>query len=335
MPKPHHDLSLARLSLQAERFKEDLVRRLLTKRHSSRGPHPLSAAFDPRATAARRRFRAMNLVGVGFGAKETAGGLAGTLALRVYVTKKAPKGRLPRRHQVPSTIDGMLTDVIPVGRLRHHDHPISLEASISRLDGDPGTLGCVVFLAGDGGSYLLSAAHVLAPDGESKVGDVIVTAAQSRGGSQPIATLADFEPLRFDGTGNQMDAAIARLVRKTDVVLNIPMIGLLQPEPMGPILYQSVRKFGATSGHTLGIVTDVSADVELRPIGQDPMLYRSAIHVAGCERPFSQGGDSGSVVVDALSNRPVGILFGGDGGYRTFVTPMERILSRFHAVIAP
>ena len=47
---------------------------------------------------------------------------------------------------------------------------------------------------------------------------------------------------------------------------------------------------------------------------------------------FSAGGDSGALVVDALSRHPLGILFGGKGD-TSFVTPLDRILERFDAYI--
>jgi hypothetical protein len=330
---PQNDLSSTLLAEAADCCKEELLRRMLTKRHCPPGRHPLSCAFAPRGTAARRRYRDSYLVGVGFGAKETKEGFAGTLAVRVYVRKKLPRGDLPRGCRIPPTVNGVPTDVIAVGRLRHHDRPVSFGASISRAGGGTGTLGCVVSIPGKRYAYLLSAAHVLAPDAQARAGDVIVEPAQADGHAEPIAILEDFEPLRGDGEPNEMDAAIARLDRKTDVRLTIPMIQTFRPEVIDATLYQSVRKFGATTGHTLGIVTDVSADVPLGPPGVDPLLYKGAIQITGCEWPFSDGGDSGALVVDALTSRPVGILFGGYG-YRTFVTPMQRILTRFGATLA-
>jgi hypothetical protein len=130
-----------------------------------------------------------------------------------------------------------------------------------------------------------------------------------------------------------MDAAVARLIRKADVVAGLPVIDAVHSGVMDPVVYQSVRKFGAATGHTLGIVADVSADVQVQPVGEDPILYSRMTQVLGCEWPFSAGGDSGSLVVDALRSEPVGILFGGQG-FRTFVAPLGRILKRFHARIA-
>jgi hypothetical protein len=334
MPKSHQGLSLHHLAGHADRCKAELLQRMLTKRHCAPGRHPLSCALDPRATAARQRYRATNLIGVGFGAKESRDGLTGTLAVRVYVTRKLPKGSLPRQYRVPSAVNGMPTDVIAIGRIRYHERPVAFGASISRADGEAGSLGCVVSLPGKSDRYLLSAAHVLAPDARARIGDAIVEPARTQGGTEPIANLSDFEPLRGDGEPNEMDAAIARLVRKSDVRLTIPVIHDPRPDVIDPVVFQSARKFGAATGHRLGIVLDLSADVPVGSPGVDPLLYKCVIQIAGCELPFSAGGDSGSLVVDALSNRPLGILFGGQA-YRSFVTPMQRILTRFHATLAP
>jgi hypothetical protein len=43
---------------------------------------------------------------------------------------------------------------------------------------------------------------------------------------------------------------------------------------------------------------------------------------------FSDGGDSGSLVVDAVTRRAVALLFAGGSG-STFASPIEPVLARF------
>jgi hypothetical protein len=97
---------------------------------------------------------------------------------------------------------------------------------------------------------------------------------------------------------------------------------------MDPLLFQSVRKYGPSTGHTLGIVTDVAADTTFT-IDDGEYLFENVIQITGSgDGDFSVGGDSGALVVDALSSRPVGLIIGGAGS-RTFVSPLRRVLDRF------
>ena len=48
--------------------------------------------------------------------------------------------------------------------------------------------------------------------------------------------------------------------------------------------------------------------------------------------PFSAGGDSGSLIVDAVTGQPVALLFAGGLG-QTFANPIDPILARFKVEI--
>jgi hypothetical protein len=271
-----------------------------------------------------------NLIGLGFGAKETEGALTGDLAVRIYVKRKLPKSELPHGICVPTAVNGITTDVVAVGALRFHARPVAFGAGISHAQGKPGSLGCVVTTT-DGTWYALSACHVLAPAGIAEIGDEIVEPAAPQAGAARIATLADFEALKPDDevSINRFDAAIARLDRKADVLNRIPAIGSVRTATMDPVLYESVRKFGAGTLHTLGIVTDVFADVSFA-MGGENYRFDDVLEVTGCGSRFSEGGDSGALVVDALTNSPIGLVIGGARD-RTYVSPIARVLNRFGA----
>lgn len=314
------------------RCKKELLARLLTDRHLTFQAPYFAKALHRDNVDARKRLKSSNVVGIGFGAKETNKKLTGLLALRVYVERKLPKKDIPLRYQIPNSINGVSTDVIRVGRPTFHSRPAALGGSISHVNGDAGSIGCVVVKGPNGTWYLLSASHVLAPMGKATVGDQVVEPAASTGTSIPIAELSDFEPLLSEGTPNFIDAAIAQMIRKSDVTLSIPRIGLLQTEFMEPVLYQSVRKYGAATLHSLGIITDTRTDIKFFFNGEEYLLSKM-VQVTGCGGAFSEGGDSGALVVDALSSRPVGIISGGAGA-RTYITPIGRILERFKVNIA-
>lgn len=209
--------------------------------------------------------------------------------------------------------------------------PISFGAGISHIDGKLGSLGCLVVKPRERARYVLSACHVLALAGKAAVGDVIVEPAKPSDVAMPFARLTDFEPLLDDGTPNRFDAAIARLDRKEDVKADIPLIGI-QPKVMAATEFQSVRKFGAGTGETLGVVVAVRSRVTLE-LGTGEFLFDDVIKVLGAGGPFSTGGDSGALVVDAVARRPIGLIIGGDGTH-TFVSPIGLVLARFGVRLA-
>jgi hypothetical protein len=282
-----------------------------------------------------RQFREGNLAGIGFGAKETAGGITEEPAVRIYVKRKLAHGALCSRDCVPPIVDNVATDVIEVGTPILHVRPVSFGAGISHAQGGRGSLGCVVIRPGANDRYLLSACHVLALAGAARPGDTIVEPAginddgSPNPTATPIAALTDFEPLRGDGAVNRFDAAIACIEHDADVTADIPLIGTPEGPPMPAVPYQSVRKYGAGTGPTIGVITGVTVRIALTLDGTT-YLFTDVIEVIGAGGPFSTGGDSGALVVDAMTRRPVGLVIGGVS-QRTFLSPLEPVLRRFGA----
>jgi len=282
-----------------------------------------------------RRFREGNLAGIGFGVKETAGSVTGGLAVRIYLKRKLPMRDLSLRERVPTLVNGFPTDVIAIGTPTFHARPVSFGAGISHARGGQGSLGCVVIKPQDDVWYALSACHVLALGGEARPDDMIVEpSAKNDDGSPnanaaPFAVLVDFEPLRAGGVANTFDAAIARLDQKTDVTADIPLVGSPQAPLMNAVPFQSVHKYGAGTGSTIGIVTDAANHITLT-LDDNSYFFSGVIQVIGAGGPFSSGGDSGALVVDALTRRPIGLVIGGVG-QRTFVGPIKPALDRFGA----
>jgi hypothetical protein len=136
-----------------------------------------------------------------------------------------------------------------------------------------------------------------------------------------------FEPIALDDQANFIDAAIAKIINKNDVKSAILTIGDVQQPPISPAMYQSVRKHGRTTGHTVGVIMDLAADIRVR-FGQKLANFEDQLAIQGVNGLFSQGGDSGSLIVDAMTRRPVALLFAG-GGNQTFACPINRVLSRF------
>lgn len=320
---------LWRIARHSER---ELLLHLLAPSEFATHPLALRHMSQSPAEVGWRHFRLGNLIGIGFGAKETEGSVTGDLAVRAYVKRKIPREKLSARNRIPECVNGVITDVIAIGTPRFQTRPVSFGAGIGHSRGELGSLGCLVRKPGDDARYVLSACHVLALAGAARVGDVIVEPARPDESAAPFATLIDFEPLKADGTANNFDAAIALLIQKTDVRSAIPLIGIPQRRPMKPVLFQSVRKYGAGTGETLGVVAAVGSSVTLE-LGTGSYLFEDVVQVLGAGGRFSTGGDSGALVVDALTRRPIGLIIGGEGD-RTFVSPIGIVLKRFGVQLA-
>ncbi|HEX7152916.1 MAG TPA: hypothetical protein VF618_15620 [Thermoanaerobaculia bacterium] len=273
-----------------------------------------------------------NVRGFGYGAKITSGAALDDLAVRVYVKAKVPKRWLTEAERVPDEINGLPTDVIPVGDISAAAVPSGV--SIGHVNVSAGTLGCVLKRAAEPHKrYILSNNHVLANANQAKIGDRIIQPGLLDGGRLPhIAVLADYEPLRFGGVKNYVDAAIAELLDPASVRPEVNQIGpVVQPLLPGAI-YQSVRKYGRTTLHTLGVITDIAADIPVR-YGNQIAYFEDQLAVTGVNGWFADRGDSGSLVVDAVTRRPVGLVIAVAQGL-TYCNHIETVLARFGAQIA-
>lgn len=309
-------------------------------------------------------FEHANVVATGVGYKVTAGKRTGTLAIICSVRQKRPEGALAAGDRIPPTIDGVDTDVVQTGILRawqshtSRQRPAPGGISIGHKDITAGTLGCLV--KKNGQVMILSNNHVLANSNAASPGDAILQPGPYDGGKFPqdhIANLEEFVPITFtggappsdcnigrgtaallnsmasllgsrtrlqavrpqDGT-NLVDCAIARPLNAGDVSGDILEIGPLAGLGRGE-LDLAIKKSGRTTGFTQGIITqvDVTSDVQYGP-GQVARFTDQLM--AG---NMSQGGDSGSAVLDS-NNRLVGLLFAG-GDNTTIINRIEHVFS--------
>jgi hypothetical protein len=305
---------------EAKSFKNEFLFRTF-------GATPLAAGTSQLSTIPNNS----NVVGVGYGLKTSGNTVSEDIALRVYVRTKLPKSQLSNNEQVPEEINGKLTDVIPVYDLTALARPVEGGSSVGHFNITAGTLGCVVKKSSgdDKEIFILSNNHVLADSNQGQIADNIIEPGVIDGGTDPIAKLTDFEPINLDNAPNVIDAAIAKVIKNADVKSSILTIGDVQQPRINPALYQSVRKHGRTTGHTVGMIMDIAADVNVR-FGSKIANFEDQLAIQGFNNSlFSQGGDSGSLIVDATTRRPVGLLFAG-GGNQTFACPIDKVLSRFN-----
>ena len=235
-----------------------------------------------------------NIVGTHIHPKVVNGVSTGEPCITVLVNQKPPKGS-PCFDMIPSTVNGIPTDVVALGEGVKQSGVVGINLN---------NIGTITALVHCGGvdKYILSNQHVLNPHATMSVGqpvfnDQAVPIGQLRAWSLP--------------TDPDLDAAIA-------LVTNPAGIGQLydyqlNPSPMSDAEVVAavqapggflVKKFGNHSGHTVGTLSGP------RNVPGPPS--RAQWVILGSSGLFSEGGDSGSLIVGANNNRPVGLLWGAD-----------------------
>ena len=303
-----------------------------------RGPSASAPAAGQTAEPVLR-----NVVGLGIGKKSIGGSnLVGEDVVRVYVRELLPD------ENIPEQFEGLPTEVIEVGqiiayerlttwhRLNHH-RPTSCGVSVGHPNTTAGTLGCLV--QKEGNHYILSNNHVLAASNTANAGDLVIQPGRADGGITPndeIATLEPYQSIDFAGNPNHIDAAIALVGpnNQTKVEPEIIDIGRPKPTTKTAMIGQAVRKHGRTTGQTLGVIEDSSANVGVY-FGNSYAQFEDQIVIKGVgSAPFSQGGDSGSLIVDAVTLEPVALLFAGsDESGLTIANPINRVLEYYQVTI--
>ena len=142
--------------------------------------------------------------------------------------------------------------------------PVPIGVSTGHPAITAGTIGARVI---SGGSvYALSNNHVYANQNDATLGDAVIQPGSVDGGTSAddIGTLDAFEPIKFDGTNNTMDAAIA--LSSTDNLGNAtPSDGYGTPSSsiVSAYLGQAVQKHGRTTNWTTGTVSEINVTVNV------------------------------------------------------------------------
>lgn len=303
-----------------------------------------------------------NVIGIGYGLKETGGALTEKEAVVVLVEEKVPTARLAKAEIVPKFIEGKISDVLEVGKitpykaLPHEEgvpdiktsmmgivqhlmkafkfcslrksrwRPAPGGVSIGHYKITAGTLGTVVYDRGTGEPLILSNNHVLANETNGKDSRARI--------GDPI-----LQPGPLDGGTVEKDK-IAKLYRfvplkdrgknLVDAAVAKPLISLFTiPSILG------IGRVKGTVPPKIGMSVQKSGrttcvtEAKIR-------LIRMVVKVEYDEdrelmfknqilvENFDEPGDSGSLVLDK-ENRAVGLLFAGSERY-TFVNPIEPVL---------
>lgn len=133
-----------------------------------------------------------------------------------------------------------------------------------------------------------------------------------------------------DVTDNLVDCAVARPVDPNMFTGEIRNIGMVSGTK-GAALGMRVRKNGRTTDYTEGTVTLLNATVNVAySTNQGQRTARFTGQVI--TEAMSQGGDSGSLIVDHTENKAVGLLFAGSS-LATIFNPIDRVLDALNVSI--
>ena len=193
--------------------------------------------------------------------------------------------------------------------------PLLIGLSVGHYKVTAGTLGALVRTRGQADACILSNHHVLANEDRAETGDPVLQPGALDGGrrmTNAIGKLSGFVKLS-DTRANRVDAAIARL------------------EPGIAFDPVTLRGLGKLAGRAAEPVMD---GARVAKIGRTTGLTEGQIEIEGTgERPFSDGGDSGSLIVNR-AHEAVALLFAGtDSGGRnnrglTYDYPIDDVLGR-------
>ena len=276
-----------------------------------------------------------DVVGTGTGLTDD-----GQLAITVFTIKPGVVGIPKQLDGVPvvQKVTGMF--VIYSDPTARFPRPVPIGVSTGHPDITAGTIGCRV-VDGSGNVYALSNNHVYANSNDATIGDNELQPGPYDGGQDPadsIGTLYDFEPIKFDGSNNTIDAAIARTTTSM-VGYATPSDGYDTPSSttVTASLGLKVQKFGRTTHWTHGEVSEINVTVNVCYESRGPFkcvkLATFVDQIAITPGTFSDGGDSGSLIVTDDDNKnPVGLLFAGSDT-RTIANPIDPVLSRFNVTI--
>jgi hypothetical protein len=315
---------------------DDEVRRA----HSELEARLLTGAFDQAmsAEAGSDGYGVENVVGVGIAEKHTGGIPTGQLGVTVYVVRKAPPEKVRDEALVPSDAGGVQTDVVATGEFRAEAlvgryRPVPDGVSCGHFKITAGTLGCLV--KREKRLYILSNNHVLANVNAAAVGDPILQPGPIDGGTQTdvIAKLSAAVPIQFGAASNTVDCAIAQTSPRLMAFKN-SCLGQISTALATCSRGLIVRKCGRTTGHTRGVITDCSATIRVGYEAAGAALFTDQILINGLPptATFSQGGDSGSLILAEKGLHPVGLLFAGSSTH-TIANKIKPVLASFGVTI--
>jgi hypothetical protein len=255
-------------------------------------------------------------------------------------------GRIDKRAKARRAPRGAGAAVAVLPWYQQNTRPLLIGASVGHVDITAGTLGA--FVTRGKATYLLSNNHVFANEDRASAADWILQRAAYDGGKQPserVARLRFWIKLKTSGA-NVVDAALAEVDKNVpyDVSRLRGLIDGLDRKLTGvasaPVDEgDAVFKVGRTTGPTAGRITAFELDNVVVNYDSGNLRFDNQVEIEGTGRAsFSDGGDSGSLIVSA-DFKAVALLFaGGDSGGSnglglTYANPIDQVFSNLKATL--
>ncbi len=261
----------------------------------------------------RDRFRPTIPSGVSIGHYKITAGTLGTVVTDRITGEKL---LLSNNHVLANSNDAQVGDaILQPGSADSGTNPADVVARLQRFikirfPGDdlgplPGTP------PGDGGCLLILVNLLNVVFGLVGAGNRVATIIPDK----PLASVPVAQSL-----DNLVDAAVAKPIDPnmfTGEIRGIGHVSGTKPAALG----MRVRKSGRTTDYTEGTITLLNATVNIAYGAKSARFVGQIITTA-----MSQGGDSGSLVVDATENKGVGLLYAGST-QATILNPIDAVLN--------
>jgi len=278
----------------------------------------------------------------------TTGAAPGDTCLVVYVAERTSPEQVQALVaqaagvSASSLASSVPTRAVQVGIVDAQPHrfrarPAPGGVSVGHVRITAGTIGALVTgrsAPRDRRMLILSNNHVLANVNDAAFADPVLQPGPTDGGVNPadqVGVLDRFVRLDFTAA-NFVDCATAWCWPDRVSLEHVYLSGGNQQhfrvgsEPIAPALEMSVTKSGRTTQVTTGRITGIGGTVNVNYTGGRTAHFQDVISITGNSGFFSQGGDSGSLIMtNNPDRRPVGLLFAGGSG-TTFACRIERVL---------
>jgi hypothetical protein len=213
--------------------------------------------------------------------------------------------------------------------------PLKIGCSIGHFLVTAGSLGAFVRDRDTGTVQVLSSNHILANLNTAQLNDDIIQPGNYDNGLDPADLVASFTrcfQIDFQQP-NVIDCAIASIGGAIGIdSSSLDSLGTLAGVRATPLVGgERVRKVGRTTGVTSGTVLSTAINNLEVDYSTQSATFDSQIEIQGENGLFSDGGDSGSLVVDE-NNYAVGLLCSGSDqpsscGQLSYANPIETVLN--------
>ncbi len=208
-----------------------------------------------------------------------------------------------------------------------------------------GTLGSLVQKGGT--QYILSNYHVLEADivsggnnrtaqaGDAVIQPGLIDVGCNLANAQTVATLSGIKSLPNSNVDCAIAAVVSGAVDPSGAILEI---GTLSSQTVAASVNQAVKKSGRTTGLSRSTISGLNATVSVSYENECAggtaftKTFTGQIVVNNKHSGFLDGGDSGSLMVEDVSNNPraVGLLFAGSRS-TAVANPIDEVLSFLNA----